>query len=53
MTFADGHTCQIEGIYTVRIKLFDRMISELKDVRYIPQLQKNLTSVGALEAQSL
>jgi len=26
---------------------------ELKDVRYVPQLQKNLVSVGALEAQGL
>ena len=29
------------------------MIRELKDVRYIPQLKKNLISVGALEAQGL
>jgi len=29
------------------------MIRELKDVRYIPQLNKNLISVGALEAQGM
>jgi len=29
------------------------MMKELKDVRYVPQLQKNLISVGALEAQGL
>ena len=34
--FDDGHTCHIEGIGTVRIKLSDGMIRELKDVRYIP-----------------
>jgi len=33
-TFDNGHTFQIERVSTVRIKLFDRMIKELKDVRY-------------------
>jgi len=36
LTFDKGHTYQIEGISTVRIKLFDGMIGELKDVKYIP-----------------
>ena len=29
------------------------MIRELKDVRYVPHLKKNLISVGALEAHGL
>ena len=29
------------------------MIRELKDVRYVPQLNKNLISIGALEAHGL
>ena len=33
VTFDDGHTCQIEGIGIVCIKLSDGMLSELKDVR--------------------
>ena len=53
MTFSEGHTCQIEGIGTVCIKLFDDMIRELKDVRYVPQMKKNLISVETLEAQGL
>jgi len=53
VSLGDGHICQIEGICTVSIKLFDGMIRELKDVRYVPQLKKNLISVGALEAQGL
>jgi len=53
LTFSEGHTCQIEGIGTVRIKLFDGIIRELKDVRYITQLKKNLISVGALKAHGL
>jgi len=42
VSFRDGPTCQIEGICTVRIKLFDEMIRELKDMRYVPQLKKKL-----------
>jgi len=38
---------------TVRFNLFDRMVRELKDVRYVSQLKKILISVGALEAQGL
>jgi len=34
-------------------QLFGGMIRELKNVRYVPQLNKNLISVGALEAQGL
>ena len=29
------------------------MIRELKDVRYVPHLQKNLISVGVLESQGI
>ena len=35
MTFDDVHTFQIEGISIVRIKLFDGMIKEPMDVRYV------------------
>ena len=49
LSFGDEHTCQIEWIGAVHIKLFDGMIMELKDMRYVPQLQKNLISVGALK----
>jgi len=50
----DRHTCHIEAIGTVRVKLSDEMIRELKDVMYVLQLNKKLISVGALEeAQGL
>ena len=32
-------------------QIFDRMVRELKEVRYVPVLKKNLISVGALEAK--
>ena len=41
------------GIVTVCVKLSDGMVIELKYVRYVPQLNKNLISVGALEAQGM
>jgi len=36
----DGHTCHMKGIGIVQIKLPERMLRELKDVRYVPQLKK-------------
>ena len=38
---------------TVLIKMFDGMVRELKKVKYVPQLKKNLISVGILEALSV
>jgi len=40
VTFDNGHTCQVEAICTVRIKLFHGMIRELKDVRHIPHYRR-------------
>ena len=53
MSFDNIHTCHIEGIGIMHIKLLDGMIRKLKDVRYVPQLQKNLILIGVLEAQGL
>ena len=49
----DNHPCNIEGMGTVRIKMEDGMVRELKEVRYIPQLKRNLISVGALKLWAL
>ena len=49
----DDHPCNVKGIGTVRIKMFDEIVRELKEVRYVPQLKRNLISVGALEALGL
>ena len=53
MSYGDGHTCHVEGIWTVHVKLYDGTIRELKDVRYVPCMTKNMISVGALEAEGL
>ena len=47
---SNDRSCNMEGICTVHIKMFDGMVLELKKVRYVPQLKKNLISVGVLEA---
>ena len=44
--------CGTMGIGTIRLKMFDGMIRELKEVRFVPGLKKNLIYVGALEAKA-
>ena len=43
----------MKGIGTVHIKIFDGMVRELKEVRCVLQLKRNLISVDALEALGL
>ena len=52
MSMGDGHTCWLVGNGTVRIRMYDETLRELKEVRYIPRMTKNLISVGALEAEA-
>jgi len=49
----DDRPCNMEGIDTVQIKIFDSMVRELKEVRYVPQLKRNLISVGVLKTLGL
>jgi len=42
-----------KGLGTIRIKMFDGIIRELKKVRYVPQLKRNLILVGALKTLGL
>ena len=37
-------------IGSVQIKMFDGVIRKLNDVRYVPDLKKNLISLGILDA---
>ena len=43
--------CRTMGIRTIWLKMFDGMIRELKDVRFVPALKKNIIFVGALEVK--
>jgi len=49
----DNRSCNIEGTCTIFIKMFAGIVQELKKVRYVPQLKKNLIFVGALKALGL
>ena len=53
IVMSDDCPSHMEGIGTVLVKMFDGMVPELKDVRYVSQLKRNLISVGALEALGL
>jgi len=44
---------QMVRIGTVRIKMFDVMVRDLTDVRYVPQMKKNILSVRAVESKGL
>ena len=39
----DDYPCKVREIGTVRIKIFDGIVQELKEVRYIPQLKRILS----------
>ncbi|KAH9782763.1 retrovirus-related pol polyprotein from transposon TNT 1-94-like protein [Citrus sinensis] len=47
----NNQPCRTMGIRTIWLKMFDGMVRELKEVRFVPEIKKNLISVGALEAK--
>ena len=53
VVMCDDRSCNIEGIGRVLIKMFDGMVWELKEVRYISQLKKNLISIGVFKTLGL
>ena len=42
--------CKIVGVGSVKIKMFDGVIRTLTDVRHVPELKKNLISLGVLDS---
>lgn len=47
----NDQVCKVMVIGTVKLKLIDGFIRILTEVRFIPQLKRNLISLGALEAK--
>ena len=41
-------SCKVAGIGNIKIKMFDGVVRMLCDVRHIPDLRKNLISLGTL-----
>ena len=44
-------TCTVVGIGTMRIKMYDGVVRTLSDVRHVPDLKKNLLSLGIFDSQ--
>ena len=47
----NDEACEIFGMGKIKLKLHDGTIRNLTEVRYIPNLKKNLISVGFLESK--
>ena len=43
ISMGDDHTCWLVGKGTVCIKMYDKTMRELKEMRYIPCMTKNLS----------
>jgi hypothetical protein len=46
----NGIPYKIVGVGSIRIMMFDGIVRELTDVRYVPQLKSNLISFGVLDS---
>ena len=42
-------SCRVVGMGNIRVKMFDGVIGKLYDVRHVPDLRKNLISLGTLD----
>ena len=43
--------CNVIGTGNIRMRMFDGQVRTLTNVRHVPDMRKNLLSLGALEAQ--
>ncbi|KAG8479376.1 hypothetical protein CXB51_029148 [Gossypium anomalum] len=41
-------SCKIAGVGMIKVKMFDRVIRTLSDVRHVPELKRNLISLSTL-----
>ena len=46
----NGIPCETVGVGSIRIKMFDGIVRESTDVRYVPDLKSNLISLGLLNS---
>ena len=44
-------SCKVVGIGTIQIKMHDGIVRTLTGVRHVPELKKNLISLGILDSQ--
>ncbi|KAG8498932.1 hypothetical protein CXB51_005361 [Gossypium anomalum] len=44
-------SCKIAGVGTIKVKMFDGVVRTLSDVRYVPELKRNLISLSTLDSK--
>ncbi|KAJ8899013.1 hypothetical protein K2173_008836 [Erythroxylum novogranatense] len=49
----NNNACKTKGIGKICLKMHDGTVRELSDVRYVPDMKKNLISIGALESKGI
>ncbi|CAL8998591.1 unnamed protein product [Prunus brigantina] len=49
----NNNACKTQGIGKICLKMHDGTVRELSDVRYVPDMKKNLVSLGVLESKGL
>ena len=49
----NDNSCKMIWVGTVQIRMFDSMVRDLTDVRYISRMKKNIIWVGAVESKRL
>ena len=47
----NNQQCQVEGIGSVAIRMYDGMVRIFKNVRYVPNLKRNLISLDVLDEE--
>lgn len=51
VSLGDGSTCDVTGIRTVKIKMFNGVVHTLGGVAYVPKMRRNLISLGWLDSK--
>ena len=49
MMMGNNSVYKVVGLETIRFKMFDGMIRELREVRHVPNLKRNLISLSTLD----
>ena len=50
VSLGDDHPCKLAGVGIVRVRMYDGVIQTLKNVKHVPELKKNLISLGMLDS---
>ncbi|KAL6181430.1 hypothetical protein ACLB2K_048085 [Fragaria x ananassa] len=47
---ANGVPCKIDGVGMVKIMMYDGVVRHLDDVAYVPEIRRNLISIGRMDS---